>query len=69
MVPRLKVAIKYVQTKVNDIRPGADPVNERIKSQIVTKHGPDFKSKVVGRAQYLVLYDPNHSMVNNLIGM
>ena len=33
-------------SKVNDIRPGTDPINERIKSQLVAKHGQDFKSKV-----------------------
>ena len=47
-----------ILTKVNDIRPGADPVNERIKSQLVTKHGQDFKSKVVNR--YLYWDDTNH---------
>ena len=36
----------HTSHQVNDIRPGADPVNERIKSQLVAKHGQDFKSKV-----------------------
>ena len=44
------------KSKVNDIRPGADPVNERIKSQLVAKHGQDFKSKVVARLGASILF-------------
>ena len=39
----------HTSYQVNDIRPGADPLNERIRSQLVAKHGQDFKSKVVNR--------------------
>ena len=38
--------LPHLNYQVNDIRPGADPVNERIRSQLVAKHGQDFKSKV-----------------------
>ena len=57
------------KSKVNDIRPGADPVNERIKSQLVAKHGQDFKSKVVARqtgGTYLVSDDTNYSIVDTI---
>ena len=47
----------FLFTKVNDIRPGADPVNERIKSQLVAKHGQDFKSKVVVRQRAPILFE------------
>ena len=35
---------EFVQ--VNDIRPGADPKKEKIKNQLVNKHGADYKTKV-----------------------
>ena len=53
-----KKGCNKIPTKVNDIRPGADPANERIKSQLVAKHGQDFKSKVVGNNPMLFLMAP-----------